>query len=59
MFEKALGIEVAEYLDQSRHHTGPTGLMTGADAGAVVAVEIFLEQQMIPPVRIRLELLGA
>jgi hypothetical protein len=33
--------------------------VTGAETGAVVAMEIFVEQQMIAPVRIALELLGA
>ena len=31
---------------------GPSGLMAGADAGAVVAVEVLVEQQVIPPERI-------
>jgi len=32
--------------------------VTGADAGAVVAVEIFVEQQIVPPIRIALEFFG-
>ena len=44
MFEKGLGIEVPENFDQRRHYPGPPGLMTGADASAVVAVKIFVEQ---------------
>ena len=52
MFEKSPSIEVPENLDQRRHYTGPTGLMTGADTGAVVAVKILVEQQIIPPMGI-------
>src|SRR5215470_4740005 len=58
-FEVGLGIEMPEDFDQRRHQPGPAGLVTGADAGAVVAMEIFVEQQVIPPVGIALELLGA
>src|SRR5262245_57058688 len=36
---------------------GPSRLMTGTDAGAVVAVEVLVEEQEIAPVRILLELL--
>ena len=59
MFKKGLGVEVPENFDQRRDHPGPTGLMTGADAGAVVAVKILVEQQIIPPIGIALELLGS
>src|SRR5262245_44459731 len=44
---------------QSRDDAGPPGLMTGAEAGAVVAVEVLVEEDEIPPVRIVLELLRA
>src|SRR6516225_4488110 len=58
-FEIALCVETAKDFDQRRHEPGPSGLMTGADAGAIVAVKIFVEQQVIPPIGIALELLGA
>ena len=35
---------------------GPAGLMAGAEAGAVVAVEVLVEQDEIAPVRVFLEL---
>src|SRR5271169_7097448 len=57
-FEKGVGIETSEDFDQRRHQPGPSGLMTGADTGAVVAMEIFVEQQVIPPIGIVLEFLG-
>src|SRR5271168_5003862 len=57
--EKGLGIEAPKDFDQRRHEPGPSCLMTGADASAIVAVEIFVEQQVIAPIRIALELLGS
>src|SRR5262245_22121839 len=42
--------------DQRGDQCGPPGLMAGADAGAVVAVEVLIEQNEIPPVRIVLQL---
>src|SRR5262249_15126204 len=59
MLEKGSRIELAEDFDQRRHQPSPSGLMAGADAGTIVAMEIFVEQQVIPPVRIVLEFLGA
>ena len=44
MFEKGLGIEVPKDFDQRRHHPGLPGLMTGADAGTIVAMKILVEQ---------------
>ena len=44
--------------EQQRHGAGPAGLVAGADAGAVVAVEVLVEQQQVAPVGIGLELLG-
>ena len=36
-----------------RDRPGPAGLVAGADAGAVVAVEVLVEQQVVAPVRDR------
>jgi len=44
VFEKGPRIEMPKNFDQRRHYTGPPGLMTGTDAGAVVAVKILIEQ---------------
>src|SRR4029453_16484566 len=41
--------------DQGR----PAGLVTGADASSVVAVEVLVEEQQIAPVRVGLEFLSA
>src|SRR5262249_32232523 len=46
-------------LNEAGHQSGPTGLMTCANSGAVIAVKVFVEQNQIPPVRILLELIGA
>jgi len=43
-FQKGLGIEVPEDFNQGSHEPGPSGLMTGADAGAVVAMKVLVEQ---------------
>ena len=45
---------LAALLQQLRHQAGPSGLMARADAGAVVAVEVLVEQHQVPPVRIAL-----
>jgi len=46
-------------MHQSSDNAGPPGLMTGAKARSVVAVEVLVEQQQIPPVRVVLEGFGA
>jgi hypothetical protein len=43
----------------SRDDAGPTGLVARAEAGPVVTVEIFVEQDQIAPVRVLLELPGS
>ena len=52
-------VETAEELDQFRDETGPAGLVAGPKAGAVVSVEVLVEQNVILPVRIGLEFLRA
>ena len=42
-------------LQQLGDQAGPAGLMAGAEPGAVVAVEVFVEQDQVAPVRIGLE----
>src|SRR5437667_4307735 len=43
-------------LEQLRHQSRPAGLMARADASAVVAVEVFVQPDKIPPVGVGLEL---
>src|SRR5689334_18742724 len=45
------------HLDQTGNTARPSGLMAGADAGAIVAMEVFVEQDQISPVGIVLEFL--
>src|SRR5215831_982565 len=53
------GVEEAEELDQRGDETRPARLMAGAQAGAVVAEEVLVEQDQVAPVGIGLELSGA
>src|SRR5918995_3958106 len=45
----------AARLQQLGDRAGPAGLVRGADAAAVVAVEVFVEQHVVPEVRIVLQ----
>ena len=57
--QKLLRVETAEKLDQLCDHTGPTGLMTGPEFRAVIAVEVLVEKDVILPIGIGLEFLYA
>src|SRR5688572_30259494 len=59
LFQKMPRVDRAEVLDHRGHESGPPGLVAGTEAGAVVAVEILMEQQQIAPVGIGLERLLA
>src|SRR5207237_9117420 len=50
---------VAALLDQFRDESRPSRLVAGTDPGAVVAVEVLVEEQVIPELRVGLELFGA
>ena len=54
--EIALAVDRAEQLHQARDEPRPAGLVAGAEARAVVAVEVFVEQDVVAPVRVVLEL---
>src|SRR5438309_1850972 len=41
--------------DQVGHEGRPAGLVAGAEASTVVAVEVFVEEEVIAPVGVRLE----
>src|SRR5438046_6366097 len=53
-----LGRPGREQVHGERDDTGPAGLMARAETGAVVAVEVFVEQDEIAPVRVFLEFPG-
>ena len=58
-FQKCLGVHLPKDVEEARDDPGPSGLLTGADAVTVVAVEIFVKQQMVTPIGIALEFLGS
>src|SRR5262245_1862256 len=47
---------VTALLEELGDQSGPAGLMARAETGAVVAVEIFVERDEVPPLRVGLEL---
>ena len=58
-FQCPLGIQKPVELDGLGHQPGPAGLVAGAQPGAVVAVEVLVEEDVVAPVGIGLELLRA
>ena len=55
--EQLRPVEVAEEFDELRDDTGPARLVAGAQARAIGTVEIFVEQDVIFPLRISLKFL--
>src|SRR5581483_5580762 len=49
---------LAALLEELGHQRRPARLVARADPGAVVPVEVLVEEDQVPPVRIALELLG-
>jgi len=45
-----------ERVQHASYDPRPTGLMIGAETGSVITMEVFVEQDVVPPVRIILEL---
>ena len=56
-FKRILRIEQAKKLDQLRHQSRPSRLVTRAESRSVVSVEVLKEQDVVPPVRVALEFL--
>src|SRR6476661_9002787 len=54
-FEHRLRVDTSEQVDQRGNHAGPTGLVAGAQARSVVAVEVLVEEDQVAPVRILLK----
>src|SRR5208337_2044691 len=52
---QCLGADAAEQQRKQSRGPGPAGLVTGADAGSVVAVEVLIEQHQVAPVRVGLQ----
>src|SRR6185503_20181198 len=53
--EHSLRSRRLEEMDDARDAAGPTGLVARAETGAVVAMEVLVEEQQITPVRILLK----
>ena len=52
-------IEESEELDQFGDHSCPSRLVACAESGAVVPMEVLVEENVIPPMGVGLELLRA
>ncbi len=52
-----LGIEEPEKLDKFSHEPGPTGLVACSKPRTIIAVEVFVEEYVVTPVGIALELM--
>ena len=57
--EGAIRIQKAVQLDGLGDEPCPAGLMAGPEPGTIVAVEVLIEQYVVAPVRVGLELLCA
>src|SRR5215469_15865106 len=55
--ERILRIEASEELDEFRHAAAPPRLVTRTEPRAVVTVEVFVEENMVLPMRVGLEFL--
>ena len=58
-FQYPPGIEEAVKLNEFGNESCPTGLMTGAQPGAIVTMEVFIEENVVAPEWIALELFRA
>lgn len=54
-----LRVQGAVKLNDLGHESGPSGLVAGAQPGAIVAMEVFIEENVVAPVGIALEFIGA
>src|SRR5580765_1299576 len=51
--------DARKHIERARYDSGPAGLVAGSQPGAIVPVEVFVEQNVVLPVRIVLELLSS
>src|SRR5215470_11895904 len=57
--EHLLRIEHSEQLDQLCHHSCPSCLVARPEPRPAIPMEVLVEEDLVPPVRIALELLRA
>src|SRR5215471_17635802 len=58
-FEELLGRDGSEQLHDPGNHSGPSRLVACPQPCPVVAMEVLVEEKVIPPMRVGLELLRA
>ena len=58
-FQEPFGVQESIELDQFRHEPSPAGLVARAQSRPVVAMKIFIEENVVAPVGIGLELVRA
>src|SRR5207344_2522717 len=56
LFQKFRGIEHSVHLYHPRDEARPAGLVTRTESRAIVAMEVFVEQDVVAPMRVGLEL---
>ncbi len=49
---QVFGVDTPEQVEQARDQARPPRLVAGAEPGAVITVEVFMEEDQIAPVRI-------
>jgi len=57
--QRILRVHTLEQINRTRDQSRPSRLMAGSYPCAIVAVEVLVKQNVIPPVRVFLELLGS
>src|ERR1700747_1364826 len=53
--QRFMGAHAGKQIETAGDHPRPSGLMAGAEARAIVAVEVFVEQDVVIPVRVFLK----
>src|SRR5262245_7828918 len=57
--QESLRIQIGKDFEHLGDESGPAGLVAGSESGAVITVKVFVEQNVVAPVGVGLELLGA
>src|SRR5499433_3296829 len=56
--QEMLGVDEAEELDARGHESRPACLVAGTQSGAVVTMKVLVEEEVVAPMGVGLELLG-
>src|SRR5215475_524479 len=57
--QEMLGVEEAEEFDAYGHESRPACLVAGPQSGTVVTMKVLVEEEVVAPMGVRLELLGS